>query len=55
MSDEEIREKESEYFDDKHFRHIIKSNVDVYYKNSTGKEILWQSLEKKLYLKNYLH
>lgn len=48
MSDEEIREKESEYFDNKHFRHIIKSNVDVYYKNSTGKEILLAKFRKKV-------
>ena len=41
-------EKKKEYFDDKHFRHIIKSNVDVYYKNSTGKEILLAKFRKKV-------
>ena len=45
MSDEEIASKESQYFDK--FDKVIKSNIDVYYKEN-GKDILLAKFRKKV-------
>ena len=50
MTDEEIKEKESEYFEK--YKHVIKSNVDVYYLNESGKEVLLAKFRKKVIPKN---
>ena len=47
MSDEKIKKKESEYFPQKHYQHIIKNNVDVYYLKDS-KKILLAKFRKKV-------
>ena len=47
MTDEEIKDKESEYFSKKDFKHIIKRDLDVYYLKD-GKKVLLAKFRKKV-------
>ena len=48
MTDEEIKSKESEYFSKKDFKHIMKKDIDVYYLDENGKEVLLAKFRKKV-------
>ena len=52
MSDENISNKIGEYFNESHYKNIIRNNCDVYYKENGTKKLLLK-LRKNVFPKSY--
>ena len=48
MTNQQMDDKEGEYFDEKHYKHIIKSNCDCYREDDEGNQHLLATFRRSV-------